>query len=91
MHLDKAYTIAAYVTSSFIPHSRDETIACFHSCLNSVVPLSGVNSPADELFAGIRGPVLIRISSFCDMTVNLQISVIFSVLLNVQSDLRSCF
>ena len=135
--------MAAYVTSSFIPRSRDEAIACFHSCLISVasafkgtdlvyinyvskekfavtmkgftrvslvcrevqitcaestcerrtalIPAAVVNSPADELFAGIRGPVLIQIRSSCDMTVNSQISVIFSVLLNEESDLRSCF
>ena len=42
-------------------------------------------------FAGVRSPVLIRISSSCDITVNSQDSVIFSGLLTEKSDLRSCF
>ena len=117
------------MTSSFIPRSRDETIACFHTCLNSVasalkstdlvyihyvskenfdvtvkgftcvslvcqkvqkscaesicerrralIPAAVANSPADELFASVRSPVLIRISSSCDIMVNSQDSVIF--------------
>jgi len=36
MHLVKGYIITAYVTSSFIPRSRDEAMACFHTCLDSV-------------------------------------------------------
>ena len=41
-------------------------------------------------FAGVRSPVLIRISSSCDIAVNSQDSVIFSGLLTEKSDLRSC-
>ena len=40
------------------------------------------NSPADELFADVRSPVLVRISSSCDITVNSQDSVIFFRLVN---------
>ena len=36
MHLVQAYIITAYVTSSFISRSRDETMACFHVCLNEL-------------------------------------------------------
>ena len=125
-----------YVTSSFIPRSRDQIMACFHNCLNSVTPafkstdlvynhyvskenfavtVKGFTCvslicrevqmscaenicerrraliPADELFAGVRSPLLIRISSSCDITVNSQDSVIFSGLLTEKSDIRSCF
>ena len=94
------------MTSSFIPRSRDEAMACLHTYLDSVasafkstelsyihcvlkgftcvslvcreihtgcvermderrtalVPVVVVNSPTDELFAGVRSPVLLRIS-----------------------------
>ena len=36
MHLVYAYIITAYVTSSLISRSRDETMACFHACLNEL-------------------------------------------------------
>ena len=29
--------ITAYVTSSFISRSRNETMACFHACLNELL------------------------------------------------------
>ena len=44
-----------------------------------------------KLFAGVRSPVLIQISSSCDITENSQDSVLFSGLLTEKSDLRSCF
>ena len=52
-----------------------------------------VNLPEDELFAGVRSPVLIWISSYCDIAVSSssQDSVIFSGLLTEKSDLCSCF
>jgi len=40
-----------------------------------LIPAIVVNSPADELFAGVRSPVLVRISSSCDITVSSQDSV----------------
>ena len=49
------------------------------------------NSPADELFADVRSPVLIRISSSCHITVDSQDSVISLGLLTEKSVLRSCF
>ena len=131
------------MTSSFIPRSRDEAMACFHTCLDSVasalkstelvyircvskenfavtvkgftfvslicreihisymesmdergralVPVFVVNLPTDELFAGVRSAVVIRISSSCDITVSSQDSVIFLGLLTETCDLRSCF
>ena len=87
-----AITMKGFTRVSFV--CREVQITCAESTWErrrALIPAAVVNSPADELFAGIRGPVLMRISSFCDMTVNSQISVIFSVLLNVESDLRSCF
>ena len=42
----------------------------------ALIPAAVANSPADELFASVRSPVLIRISSSCDITVNSQDSVI---------------
>ena len=115
------------MTSSFISRSWDETMACFHACLNvlpselhgfafkgtdliyihcvsnenfaitvkgftfvslvcwevhiryvenickrsrSLCPAVVANVPADELFAGVRGPELTRILKFfCDITV----------------------
>ena len=56
-----------------------------------LIPVVVVNSPVDELFDGVRSPLLIRISSSCDIAVNSQDSVIFSGLLTEKSDLRSCF
>ena len=49
------------------------------------------NSPADELFAGVKSPELIRISSSCDITASSQDSATVSGLLTEKSDLRSCF
>ena len=50
-----------------------------------LIPAVVVNSPADELFDGVRSPVLIRISSSCDITVSSQVSVILFVLVNRKS------
>ena len=87
-----AVTMKGFTRVSLV--CREVQITCAESTWErrrALISAAVVNSPADELFAGIRGPVLIRISSFCDMTVNSQISVIFSVLLNEESDLRSFF
>ena len=73
---------------------REVQISCAESICErrrALIPAAVVNSPADELFAGVRSPVRVRISSSCDMTVDSQLSVIFSVLLNEESDLRSFF
>ena len=41
----------------------------------ALIPVVVVNSPTDELFAGVRSPVLIQISSSCDIMVGSQGSV----------------
>ena len=50
-----------------------------------LIPVVVVNSPADEVFDGVRIPLLIRISSSCDITVSSQVSVILFVLVNRKS------
>ena len=57
----------------------------------SLFPAVVANLPADELFAGVRGPELIRIlnGSCCEKAS--QDSAIVSGLLTEKSDLRSCF
>ena len=57
----------------------------------SLIPTVVANSPVDKLFAGVRSPELIQISSSCDITVISQDSAIVSGLLTEKSDLRSCF
>ena len=54
-------------------------------------PCSCCKFAADELFAGVRSPELIRISSSCDITASSQDSATVSGLLTEKSDLRSCF
>ena len=56
-----------------------------------LIPVVVVNSPVDELFDGVRSPVLIRISSSCDITVSSQDSVIFFGLVNRKSVLGVAF
>lgn len=57
----------------------------------SLIPTVVANSPVDKLFAGVRSPELIQISSSCDITVISQDSAIVLGLLTEKSDLRSCF
>ena len=51
----------------------------------ALVPVTVENSAGDDLFAGVRSPVLIRINSSCDSTVSCYVS------LNFFSMIRTCF